>query len=251
VGLGWFDNFNPAKLVGQYYSELGTVAHDLTSGQFGPGTTLEGLWSYLQDMSVPASVSGQTPPRQNAQPQSQQQGPSSLQDLLNQLGASAGGGGTAGAPAGYTTPDGVFVNDNSPEDRYYKLVDAVWTKVYGAHPDFAQARIFHDLGVENTDQLNTILMEMPSHIKLADGTAVNIGQYESMKTTGQQMSDKYFGRPVPDTLIQQWARGGLTTPAAIQNWFYSHPASDIPADQYGAIYDAANQWTQDIWGKMK
>ncbi len=196
---------------------------------------------------------GAPPTAQAGQPQQSGMSP---QDFLKSLGfdpssLAGGGGGGAAAFDGYVTPDGVQIKNGSAEDRYYKLVDAIWTKFYGAHPDFAQARTFHDMGVENTDQLNQIMLQMPSHIKGPDGTPITLGVYEDMLTEGNKSAQKYLGRPIPDSLITQWVKDGLTTPAAIDNWFYSHPASDIPKDQYGAAWDAANQWTQQVWGQFK
>jgi len=143
----------------------------------------------------------------------------------------------------------VVITDGSPEDRYYKMVDAVWTKIFGFHPDFAQARVFQQMGIQNTDQLNQVIVQMPSHIKAPDGTPITVGTYEDMLTTGNKFSQQYFGRPIPDSLITDWVAQGLTEPAAIENWFWSHPAKDIPKDTYGAIWDSANQWTQQYQAK--
>lgn len=226
------------------------------SGSFS-GIDLQGLGEVWNAISGPVSgwfgggvdVSGQTPPQRggvSTQPSSG--GLGDLSSLLNMLGGTAGGGsGAAAAPAGYTTPDGVFIKDGSPEDGFYKLADAVFAKVYGRHPDFAQARVFHDMGVQNTDQLQQILLQMPSHIKQPDGTPITIGVYEDMLQAGQAAAQKSLGRPIPDSLISEWVAQGITTPAAINNWFYQHPASDIPSDQYGAIWDTANQWIQSTW----
>ncbi len=247
--MSWWDNFDSVGTMGagllnppqiQIPGVIQNVLNDVSGALgdiFGGGGAVD--------------VSGQPPAA--GPPQTTPQG-TDLNSMLQQLLGGAAGAGTAGgsgaaaAPAGYTTPDGVFINDNSPEDRYYRLVDAVWTKIYGAHPPFSITRTFHDMGIENTDQLNQVMLQMPSHIKLADGAPINIGTYESMLTVGNQFANKYFGRPVPDSLIQQWAQGGLTEPAAIENWFWSHPAKDLPKDTYGAVWDAANQWTQKVWG---
>lgn len=241
--MGWWDNYQPtgrrpgarpAPGLGQVFQDIG--------GFFG------GLGSLFGGSNQPTGA----PPTDATQPQGTTNADAlaKLQALLGG-GGLAGGGGAAAGPAGYTTPDGVFITDGSAEDRYYKLVDAIWTKFYGAHPDFAQARVFHDMGVENTDQLNQIMLQMPSHIKQPDGTPITLGVYENILTEGNKSAQKYFGRPIPDSLITQWVAQGFTTPAAIDNWFFSHPAKDIPKDQYGAIWDAANQWTQEVWGKFK
>lgn len=231
--MSWFDNFGSAIVPGTTIN-LGQLGGDIggfLGGLFGP------------------DVSGQTPTPGGTQ--QQPQGPD-LSQLIQSLGGLAGGtsgGGASSGPSGYTTPDGTFVADNSPEDRYYKLVDAVWTRIFGFHPDFAQARLFQQMGIQNTDQLQQVILQMPSHITSPDGTPINIGTYEDMLTTGNKYAQQYFGRPIPDTLISQWVASGTTTPDAIQNWFYSHPANDLPADQYGAIWDAANQWTQQYQKK--
>jgi len=196
-------------------------------------------------------TSGQAPAPGGAQPQSP--GNQDLSSLLQMLGGASGGtasGGTAASNT-YTTPDGVSITIGSAEDHYYQLVDAVWVKLFGSHADFAQARVFHDMGIQNTDQLNQVLVQMPSHIKQPDGTPINIGTYEDMLTTGNKLGQQYFGRPIPDSLITDWVAQGITEPAAIQNWFFNHPANDLPKDQYGAAWDAANQWTQQVWGNFK
>lgn len=248
----WWDNWSVGGALGAYYSGLGTVAHNFLTGQWGPGSSADVVEQWLQGLgSSSVDTSGQTPEPGGAT-QTAPGGDSSADALAQFLkslqGQAGGGGGAASGPSGYTTPDGVFVQDNSPEDRYYKLVDAVWTKIFGFHPDFAQTRVFQQMDIQNTDQLQQVILQMPSHIKAPDGTPINIGTYEDMLTTGNKFAQQYFGRPVPDSLITDWVSQGLTEPAAIQNWFLSHPAKDIPADTYGAIWDAANQWTQKYQG---
>jgi len=248
MGSSWWDNWSVGGALGAYYNALGTAGHNLLTGQWGPGVSWDELQQLLGELgSSSVDTSGQAPPAAG-QPQQQGTGSDNLQQLLQSLGAS-GSGSSATGPSGYTTPDGVFITDGSPEDRYYKLVDAVWTKIFGFHPDFAQARVFQQMGVENTDQLNQIILQMPSHIKAPDGTPINIGTYEDMLTTGNKFGQQYFGRPIPDSLITDWVAKGVTEPSAIENWFYTHPANDIPKDTYGAIWDAANQWTQKYQGK--
>jgi hypothetical protein len=234
--LRWWNNWSIPwyeQQIGGAFSALGSLARDV-----------EGFFT---------DTSGQTP---TPPPQPQRPGAPGLGDLsqILGLGGAAGGGGGGGGAApfdGYTTPDGVQVRNGSPEDHYYKLADAVFTRLYGSHPDFAMARTFHDMGVENTDQLQQILLQMPSHIKSPDGTPITIGVYEDMLSNGNKSAQKFFGRPIPDSLIKDWVAQGITEPAAIENWFWSHPASDLPKDQYGAIWDAASQWTQKVWGAFK
>ncbi len=260
----WWDNFS--NVAGRYASD---AFSQLTYGSVNWGDVEQGLGdiggflgalggdvSGLFGGGVDTSGQPQSGGARLRQP-GQQGDLSQLEQLLGGLGSRAGGGaaappaGLAAPPAGYTTPDGVFVADSSPEDRYYKLADAVWSKVFGSHPDFVQAKVFHDMGIENTDQLQQVLLQMPSHIKAPDGTPITIGNYEDMLTTGNKFAQKYFGRPIPDSLITDWVAKGLTEPAAIENWFWSHPANDIPKDQYGAAWDAANKWTQQVAGAFR
>lgn len=247
MGNFW-DNWSVGGALGDYYSGLGTVLNNFTSGAWGPGASAGAVEQWLGGLSSGAvDTSGQTPAAggaQNQPPGGAGTGSDALQQLLQSLAGGSAGAGTATAPAGYTTPDGVFINDNSPEDRYYRLVDAVWTKIFGFHPDFSQAQMFQQMGIQNTDQLNQVILQMPSHIKAPDGTPITIGNYEDMLTTGNKFATQYFGRPIPDSLISDWVAQGLTEPSAIENWFWSHPAKDIPTDTYGAIWDAANMWTQ-------
>lgn len=163
---------------------------------------------------------------------------------------SAASSGAATAPAGYYTPDGVWINDGSPQDTYYRMVDSVWTRIYGQHPAFSMAQTFRDQGVENTAQLDTIMKQMPSHITNPDGTKMPIGQYDVIKGTGETFSDKYFGRPIPDSLIQDWAKKGITDPQSIELWFLNHPAKDVPKEVYGQIFDAASAQVKQTWNDL-
>lgn len=179
------------------------------------------------------------------------------QALLAQIGAALGGSsasggssGSASAPAGYTTPDGVWINDNSPQDTYYRMIDAVWTRLYGAHPPFSMVQTMRDLGVENTSQLDTIMLQMPSHIKNPDGSAVPLGVYDQIKGVGNSFSDKYFGRPIPDSLITEWVKKGITDPESIELWFLNHPAHDIPKDVYGKLFDQAAGLIKKTWSDL-
>lgn len=181
-------------------------------------------------------------------------GPSSsstdLKSLFESLYGSGGAAAGSSAPAGYYTPDGVWINDNSPQDSYYRMVDAIWTRIYGQHPPFSMVQTFHDLGVENTSQLDTVMKQMPSHISNPDGSKMPIGQYDVMKGTGEAFSDKYFGRPIPDSLIQDWASKGITDPQSIELWFLNHPGKDIPKDVYGQIFDAASDQVKKTWNDL-
>ncbi len=207
-----------------------------------------------------ADLFGTAAPSQGPQAQPKgagtMQGPQDLNSLLQSLGAagtmSGGSGGASGSsgPAQYITPDGVTITDGSAQDAYYKKVDAIWTKVYGAHAPYAMVQFFHQQGAENTDQLDTIMKGMPSHISNKDGSRIPLGQYEDMKSVGNGFADKFFGRPIPDSLIQQWAKDGVTTPAAIELWFDSNPATSVPKDAYQSIYDNALGWTQQTWNDL-
>ena len=240
----WWDNYD--FNLGDIFSHLGDLAGGFRD--LPRDVPRDVGWFFDQFGGLFTDTSGQAPAAQQAAGPTGQAPPDISSLLRGLLGGAAGGGGRGApaGPAGYTTPDGVFIADGSPQDRYYKLVDAVWTRVFGAHPGFAQARIFHDMGIENTDQLNQVILSMPSHIKAPDGNAISIGVYENMLQVGNKASQQYTGRPVPDSLIKQWVADGVTEPAAIQNWFFSHPTKDIPLEQYGQIWDAANDWTQDM-----
>lgn len=210
------------------------------------------IWKMTQDrlgltgLLTPAPTAG-SPTTSGAQAQGQQDLQSLYQQLYNQ-GVAAGQ--ASSAPAGYYTPDGVWIADNSPQDAYYRMVDAIWTKIYGQHPPYSMVQTFHDLGVENTSQLDTIMKQMPSHITNPDGSKMPIGQYDVIKGTAESFSDKYFGRPIPDSLIQDWTSKGITDPESIELWFLNHPAKDIPKDVYGQIFDAASQKIQDTWNDL-
>jgi hypothetical protein len=144
----------------------------------------------------------------------------------------------------------VFIANGSASDTYYKLIDAAWTKTYGQHAPFAMVQTMRNLGVQNTSQVNTIMNELPSHIQNPDGSMMPMGQYNDIYNAGQQLSDKYFGRPISDSVIQEWAKSGVTTPEAIGLWFQNHPATDIPQDVYGKIFDQASQWTQATFNDL-
>jgi hypothetical protein len=207
---------------------------------------LRGVGDWFQQVtapSPPAGTQGETQPKTSSDLNSL------YQSLFGNL-ASQSGSGSGGAPAGYYTPDGVWISDNSPQDAYYRMVDAIWTRIYGQHPPFSMVQTFHDLGVENTSQLDTIMKQMPSHISNPDGSKMPIGQYDVMKGTAESFSDKYFGRPIPDQLIQDWVKQGITDPESIELWFLNHPAKDIPKDVYGKIFDAAASQTKQLWNDL-
>jgi hypothetical protein len=210
---------------------------------------------FLPELGLNQSLSQMLQPSPTAGTQTQQTATGgtnpNLQSLYQQiLGAAGAAGSASGAPAGYYTPDGVWINDNSPQDAYYRMVDAIWTRIYGQHPPFSMVQTFHDLGVENTSQLDTIMKQMPSHISNPDGSKMPIGQYDVIKGTAESFSDKYFGRPIPDSLIQQWAKSGITDPESIELWFLNHPAKDIPKDVYGKIFDAAAGQVKQLWNDL-
>jgi hypothetical protein len=246
--------------VADWYNFGGNFGGGVPSSDFDPhvlqqvGGMLGSAWN-----SLTSGFGSSTAPSQGPQAQPKgagtMQGPQDLNSLLQSLGAAGTmGGASSGAassgPAQYITPDGVTITDGSAQDTFYKKVDAIWTKVYGAHAPYAMVQFFHQQGAENTDQLDTIMKGMPSHISNSDGSRVPLGQYEDMKSAGNQLADKFFGRPIPDSLIQQWAKDGVTTPAAIELWFDSNPATSVPKDAYQNIYDNALGWTQQTWNDL-
>lgn len=165
-------------------------------------------------------------------------------------GSGGSGGGASSGPPQYITPDGVVITEGSPQDEYYKMADALWMKNYGSHPPFSIVQTFRDLHIENTSQLEEVMNGMPSHIKNADGSAVPIGQYNAARTTANTIADKYFGRPVPDNMIQDFFSKGIANPAGIELFFLNHSAKDIPKDVYGQIYDQAAEWTKKTWNDL-
>lgn len=144
----------------------------------------------------------------------------------------------------YFTPDGHKVQENSPDDRWYNMINSVWKKVYGANAPYYAAQALAQTGVQNMDQVQSILDEMPSDIP-----GLSMGQREKLKGAAQSAADKWLGRPVPDALIAQFAAEGKTSPIAIEEWFHSHSSTDIPRDQYTAVWDSMNQWTQSLTGQ--
>lgn len=242
--------------MGLFGFNLGSnLSHVVSSWE----SNLQALWNAGNTTLVNWDIPGTEP---IGAPQQQQQAPRYSPGIPNILGAvgglpassggSGGGGGGAGSsgPAGYYTPDGVFIANGSSTDTYYKLIDSAWTKTYGQHAPFAMVQTMRNLGVQNTSQVATIMNELPSHIQNPDGSMMPMGQYNNIYSTGQQLSDKYFGRPISDAVIQQWTKQGITTPAAISLWFQNHPATDIPQDVYGKIFDQASQWTQATFNDL-
>lgn len=247
----WFNFYpGPGTTWGQEFSnDLSQLGNWFWNTPF-PGTDhtnasdWKGLTDFFKGVASPDGGTGQgsskgTPPSGGADVNA------FLQDLFNKGAAAgtkkgaAGTGGAADPPAGYYTPDGVFINANSEEDVYYRMVDAIWSKLYGRHAPYAMSQTFKSLGVENTSQLDTIMNQMPSHIKNPDGSAMTLGAYNTIKGVGQGFADKYFGRPIPDSLINQWTSKGITDPASIELWFLNHSAKDIPKEVYGQIFDQA------------
>lgn len=145
----------------------------------------------------------------------------------------------------YTTPDGHTIFPGTQEDRYYKMADAVWTKIYASHPPWSVVQSFIAQGIQNTDQLTNIINGMPSHIP-----GWSIGEYEGRKSVADNLAQKAWGRPVPDSLMSQLASQGIESPDQIQAWFANHPASAIPKEDYQQIFDLANAQVGPIWGTV-
>lgn len=270
--------------MANYYNPMGPVDPSGVYADAVAGQSVAGqLWDWLQSQfsggsSSASSSSGDTPAATAASTDSQQpSGPltenqkrftfggkvpsaaqadmmAAIADRVGESSSSSssgsGGGGGVAAPSQYVTPDGKVITVGSEEDRYYNMVNAIYRNLYGTNATWAEAKLFRDQGVENTYQLQAMMEQMPSHISGPNGDRIPIGQYIRIRDAAQKLADKYFGRPIPDSLVDQFAREGTTSPAAIAAWFDGHAAKDIPKEQYGAIFDEAVKWTRPIWNTV-
>jgi murein DD-endopeptidase MepM/ murein hydrolase activator NlpD len=146
---------------------------------------------------------------------------------------------------GYPTPDGHFIFSNSQEDQLYTMAAAAWRQVYGTRPPWSVVQALQASGVHNEFDLQNAINQMPSSI-----SGMNIGQFQTAMSTLDSLGKQYFNRPMPQSLLRQLAAQGITSPQQMQEWFMTHPATDIPQDQFQALADYANSnWSNAIWGE--
>lgn len=143
------------------------------------------------------------------------------------------------------TPDNQLVDYNTPEGAWYKVVDSAWQSIYGQHAPFQAAVDFRNAGITTVDALTNAINQLPSAIP-----GVTIGQYKSVSDTVQKQAQTSFGRPVPQSLLQELFQQGITTASDIRLWFEEHSSSDIPQGDYQAIYDSAAPYTQKLVGDV-
>ena len=160
-------------------------------------------------------------------------------------GGTAGTTTTTGGPAEYTTPDGHVLVQGSADEIYYNAVNQIWTQTFLQPAPWSVVQAFKAQGIKTAAQMSDVLNGMPSGIP-----GVNLGTYDHMLSTAQKYGDKYFGRSVPGSLIKELARDGKTTPTDIQTWFEQHSLADMPKEDYAAIFDLANNWTQKHFGDV-
>jgi hypothetical protein len=137
-------------------------------------------------------------------------------------------------PQPYMTPDGHAIDPNSNDYSYYQMVDGIWQKLYFSHAPWSVVETFKAQHITDAAQAEAILNEMPSHIP-----GWSIGTYDSVKAAAEKIAAKNFGRPIPDSLMKDFAAKGISTPAQVSAWFMQHPSKDIPKEDYQAVFDAA------------
>jgi murein DD-endopeptidase MepM/ murein hydrolase activator NlpD len=153
--------------------------------------------------------------------------------------------GTTAASQPYYTPDHHLITPLSPEDNQYQTADRLWQQMYGSgtHAPWSVVAALAKSGATDQQSIQALMAQWPSHIP-----NLTMGQYTGMMNTAQKLSDKYWGRPIPDSLISEWASQGITSPEAINLWFLNHPATSLPKDEFQAVYDQAAQFTNQTWG---
>lgn len=143
------------------------------------------------------------------------------------------------------TPDGRLVDYNTPEGQWYKTVDSVWQSVYGQHAPLQASVDFRNAGVTTVDALQNAVNQLPSAVP-----GVNIGAYKTVSDATNKQAQTAFGRPVPQSLLNDFFRQGITTASDIKAWFDFHSSSDVPTADYQAIYDSALPYTQNLYGDV-
>src|SRR5262249_47994944 len=145
----------------------------------------------------------------------------------------------------FRTPDGGLLDLNTPEGAWYRTVDSAWTSIYGVHAPLQAARDFKNAGINTIDSLQNALLQMPSNIP-----GVTIGAYKNVSDAAQKAAYQAFGRPIPESLINQFFQQGITTGDDLKLWFDTHSSSAIPKGDYQSIYDAALPYTQALYNDV-
>jgi hypothetical protein len=147
-----------------------------------------------------------------------------------------------GLPPGTLTPDGHYLLQGSQDETFYNLASLAWEKTYGTLPPWSVVAAMQQSGVTNLDQVQQILWGMPSQF-----AGTTLGQAETVRDAANKIAQKLWGRPVPDSYIQELLSKGITNAADIQLAIESSPAGQIPKEYYQPIFDQANTYTQGIW----
>lgn len=134
--------------------------------------------------------------------------------------------------APYFTPDGTMITPNTQLDRYYNMVNGFWKSTYGENAPGWAANMLMKTGVQNVEQVKGIMDNMPSDI-----SGLTMGARRTLKANVENLTQKLFGRTAPDSMLRQFHAQGLTNPVAIEEWFHSHPASDMPQADFQGVYD--------------
>lgn len=152
--------------------------------------------------------------------------------------------GTPQNAGSYTTPDGHVIYKGTADDSYYSLIATPYEHYYGAPPPWSLVMAMRQQGVTNSDQMAAIAANWPSDIP-----GLSFGQRENIYNTANGIAMKEFGRPIPDSLVKQFAQQGITSNDGIQLWFASHLPSEMPKDDYQQLYDATNPMFQQTYGE--
>jgi len=142
------------------------------------------------------------------------------------------------APSKYWTPDGQLIQAGTKLDQMYQMVNTIWKKEFGTNAPAYAARALEASGVTNMEQVQAALNAMPSDIP-----GMDIGQRQALRASANGEAMKIFNRPVPDSLLKELAAQGRTDPVSVSEYFHSHPASDMPAEDYASVFDTASNWT--------
>lgn len=212
---GYYDKYGARGAAAAWYSGDPSLADDYGSQNGGPS-----IGSYVD--SIVGKMGG---------------------GATNMAGSGIGGG-SGGAANSYQV-DGHSIVQGSADDVAYQMANSLWKSIYMTNAPYSIIGIIKANHVTDKAQLETILNQMPSHIP-----GWNIGQYDSVKQAAQKQSDKYFGRPIPDSLMKEFAQKGIDSPLSVEAWFFQHGAKDMPKEDYQQIFDAALPYSHGIVGDV-
>ena len=145
----------------------------------------------------------------------------------------------------HLTPDQRLVDYSSQLGAWYQQVNNVWQSVYGVRAPLQAAVDFQNAGINTVAGVQQAVNLMPSQIP-----GLTIGNYANLRNAADKQAQTVYGRPVPDSLLAQFAAEGIETADDIALWMNGHPSSEIPQTDYQQIFDAAKPYTQAVYNDV-